>query len=302
MPIISHIRNLWGNWWLLPVLPLLFLAILVLLGDVRPEHVVIIGVITLLAFSTPKTKSLLIAASPGVAIGFGYELIRYLRPYFLTPERVLGCNLRDLEVLLFSAGDRMALADYFAVHHTPFWDVFFAVPYTVFWAVAVSYGVLLFFWKPARMQRFLWVLAITHLIAFVIWLALPAAPPWYIQMNGCDIDLNALPNAAALLRVDALFGIEYFHDFYSRAPTVFGALPSLHIAFPMTGLITAWRDAGWTERAIHFGYTLWMLAASVYLAHHWLLDGLLSIVIVIIVYNIVARIVTRIVAEKPVGV
>ncbi|MBZ0217968.1 MAG: phosphatase PAP2 family protein [Fimbriimonadaceae bacterium] len=289
MLVLNHLRNLWGNWWALPALPLLFVGAIALLGDLRSEHVIIVAIITFLAVATPTTKGLLAACIPGVAIGFGYELVRYIRPMVVKTENVLGCGLRAFEARLFPAGDGLTLADYFTIHNSAFWDVFFAIPYTIFWGVALSYSVLLYFWNRTRMKWFLWVLAVTHAISFVIWLVLPAAPPWYIQLHGCSIDLDALPNAAALLRLDALFNITYFEDFYSRVPFVFGALPSLHLAFPITGLVTAWRDAGWPERAIHFLYTVWMLAASVYLAHHWLLDGLLSIVIVVLVYAVFVR-------------
>ena len=41
---------------------------------------------------------------------------------------------------------------------------------------------------------------------------------------------SAGPN---LLRVDAMLGIGYFRAFYGRASDVFGALPSLHVAYPL---------------------------------------------------------------------
>jgi len=289
MLAVNHLRSLWGKWWFVPLLPILFVLAIAAVGDLRPEHVIVVAAMTIAAIATPGTKGLLVAGIPGIAIGFGYESMRYLRPLFVTPERVWGCNLREIELSLFPAGNGQTLADLFASTNTPFWDVFFAVPYTLFWGIAVIYGTALFFWKRERMKRFLWVLAISHAIAFVIWLAVPAAPPWYIRLHGCGIDIDALPNAAALLRLDELFGISYYESFYSRAPTVFGALPSLHCAFPMTGLVTAWRDANWTERSIHAGYTLWMLAASVYLDHHWLIDGLLGIAIVVFVHMLLTR-------------
>ena len=68
--------------------------------------------------------------------------------------------------------------------------------------------------------------------------------------------------------------ISYFHDFYARAASVFGALPSMHCAYPLIGLLTAWRAATWRTRPIHIAYTLIMFTASLYLDHHWLVDGL----------------------------
>lgn len=289
MSFMVHLRGLWGNLWPLPFTPLLFLATMVAIGDVRVEHVIIVAALVGLGVGNATSRNLLIAGIPGVAIGLGYEVIRYLRPLFVTAERVLGCDLRALELRLFGVGPDTTLADYFVARNSVAADLFFAVPYTLFWFVAIGYGIALYFYNRPRMHRYLWTLAIAHAVAFAIWLALPAAPPWYVRLHGCLVDIDALPSAAALLRVDALLGIGYFQEFYSRAPTVFGALPSLHLAFPAAALVTAWRDAGRGERTIHFAYLMWMLAASVYLDHHWLLDGLLGIGIVLVVFLVLER-------------
>jgi membrane-associated phospholipid phosphatase len=72
--------------------------------------------------------------------------------------------------------------------------------------------------------------------------------------------------------VDALLGMSYFAHFYARAASVFGALPSMHCAYPLLGLLTAWRGAGRKERALHVAYAVWMACSAVYLAHHWVID------------------------------
>jgi membrane-associated phospholipid phosphatase len=96
------------------------------------------------------------------------------------------------------------------------------------------------------------------------------------------MDASSPPSAAGLLRVDHLLGISYFQDFYSRGMTTFGAFPSMHCAFPMVGLLTAWRVAGWKTRPLHLLYAGSMLMASVYLDHHWLVDGMFGWLISIV--------------------
>lgn len=284
MTPFNNLLRLWGPYWPLALAPLWYLLFLIATGDARPEHYVIIAVLTAMAIGTPGSRRLLIAGIPGIGIAFGYEIVGYLRPWFVTAERVLGCEVQALEQAIFGFGTGRTPADVFTLHNSPAADLFFALPYTAFWAVAVIYGFALFFLHRARMHRFLWLLALTHLAAFVIWLWLPVAPPWYIREYGCLIYPAARPDAAALSRLDARFGITYFEDFYSRAPTVFGALPSLHVSFPAAALFATWRSAGGWERALHLALTLWMLAASVYLDHHWLIDGLLTLLIIGVVY------------------
>jgi membrane-associated phospholipid phosphatase len=95
-----------------------------------------------------------------------------------------------------------------------------------------------------------------------------------VRQFGCVVDPDAASSAAALLRVDALLGISYFKGVYAAAPYPFGALPSLHNGTAMIVALAAWPIACWKERAGYVAYVTWMLVASLYLDHHWLIDGL----------------------------
>lgn len=271
-----HIRALWGHYWIIPLLPAAYAAVLFLTGEIRPEHVLIAIVAAVLGFGTRSTHALFVTSFPGLLAAWGSDAIRYLRPIFVTPDRVLGCSLRDAELALFSVAPGETLPDFFAVHHSAFFDVLAAIPYGIFWLVCVVYVCWLFYADRARLDHYLWALLLTYLVTFATWLAVPAAPPWYIQAHGCVIDVGVAPSAAALSRVDQLFGIDYFQAFYGRGPITFGALPSMHCAFPMIGLLVAWRSSSWRTRPLHLLYAGSMILASVYLGHHWLLDGLLG--------------------------
>lgn len=291
--VLRHVHRLWGPWWVLPTLPLLYAAVMLLIGDLRPEHAVVAALCALFAFATASTKQFFIDVSPYLLVAFGYDLVRYARRVVLSPERVLGCDLRNAELSLFSVAPGVTPQDWFARHHTPVLDLICAVPYTIFVYVAFSYAAYLYFKDRPRMRRYLWSFAIANYISFAMWLIFPAAPPWYIRAHGCTIDLSAAPSAAALLRVDQLFGMQYFETFYSRAASVFGAMPSMHCAYPLIGLLTAWRAASWRTRPVHLIYTGVMFFAAVYLDHHWILDGIagwaLAVVAVLLATRITAR-------------
>jgi membrane-associated phospholipid phosphatase len=51
-------------------------------------------------------------------------------------------------------------------------------------------------------------------------------------------------------------------------------MPSMHCAYPMLGLLTAWRQATWKTRPLHIAYVVWMATSALYLDHHWVLDVL----------------------------
>lgn len=287
--LVQHVRQLWGKRWWLPLLPTLYALMMSALGFFRWEYVVVALVCPALAFASQRGRDFFADISPYVAFGIGYDAVKYVIDATITPERVLSCGLRDLELALFSVGPGMTPQDFFAVHHPVGLDLLFTVPYAVFFIVPIVYAAYLFRFDRPRMRYFLWSFAIANFIAFVIWTLVPAAPPWYVRLYGCEVDLSTPPYAAGLLRVDALLGIGYFESFYSRASQVFGALPSMHCAFPTIGLLTAWRFTRWNTRWIHITYALLMFGASVYLDHHWIVDGLAGWTVAIIAVGATRR-------------
>ena len=110
--------------------------------------------------------------------------------------------------------------------------------------------------------------------ALVVSVLVLLAPPWYQFTRGCQADLAAPPSVARWLPVDALLNIHYFSSLYGKSTYMFDAWPSLLCRYPMNGLMTLWRQAGWRTRPIHLLYVIWMFCASVYLHHHYLVDGL----------------------------
>ena len=258
-------------------MPVLYVLVIAGVGDLRVEHIVLVLVVLGLSAFGPRARAFLSDITPYVLVALGYDLVRYARRLFVTAERVHGCGLRDLELSTFSVAPGVTLQDWFQLHHAPFWDVVFAVPYTVFAYLALLYSAYLYFVDRPRMRRYLWAFAIANFISFAVWMVFPAAPPWYIRAHGCQVSMAALPSAAGLLRVDQLFGIHYYESLYSRSASVFGAMPSMHCAYPMLGLLTAWRAASWKTRPIHVLYAVAMLVGSNYLDHHWLWDGIAGI-------------------------
>ncbi len=276
MKMLAHIQRLWGRFWFVPVLPAVYALLMLLVGDVRPEHVAVGIICLVVGFWNRTTKRFFIDISPFVVFAIGYDALRYLLAWSITPERVLTCALRELELSLFGLGNGVTPQDYALAHATPALDLLFAVPYAIHAYVAFVYSAFLFFVDRERMRYFLWVFVVANYAAFAIWVLLPAAPPWYIRAHGCIADLSTPPSAAGLLRVDALLGVPYFQSFYARASQVFGAIPSMHCAFPMIGLLTAWPYINYKTRPIHILYVVLMFLASVYLDHHWVIDGILG--------------------------
>jgi len=264
-----------GRLWLLPAVAVSLYALVVLmLGDLRLEHVIVSALTVGLGLIGGRARRFMVDMSPYLVLAFGYDLVRYAREAFVTPGHVLGCGLRNAELALFRVAPGVTPQDWFAVHHAAPLDLLAAVPYFGFIYIAFGYAGYLFFKDRPRMRQYLWSLTVANYIAFAMWIVLPAAPPWYLRAHGCAIDLAALPSPAGLVRVDEMLGISYFQSFYSRSSSVFGALPSMHCAFPVLGLLTAWKSTTWKTRWIHLAYAVLMFFAAVYLDHHWIIDAI----------------------------
>ena len=222
----------------------------------------------------PRVKDLFERLVPYLLFVVAYDAVRYGRDAFLSADRVTVGGIRSVEQLLLGLGTDRTPGDWAQTHASASLDLLFAAPYFVFAYVVLLYGLYLYFVDQARMSRFLWAFFVANAIAFVIWLAFPVAPPWYQRAHGAIVDLSARPSPAGLARVDALMGISYFQTFYGKSTYVFGAMPSLHCTYPMIGLLTAWRHITWRTRPLHIAYVTLMFCASVYLDHHYVLDGL----------------------------
>ena len=127
------------------------------------------------------------------------------------------------------------------------------------------------------MKRFAWGFFLLNVIGFATYHLVPAAPHWYFHAHGCAVDLATAPNAGPVLaRVDALLGVPYFAGMYEKGSSVFGALPSLHCAYPLLVAIEGWRAFGPRLRAAAVAYYLARIFSAVYRDHHWILDALLG--------------------------
>ncbi|AKV03327.1 PAP2 superfamily protein [Labilithrix luteola] len=253
-------------------------------SELRVEHVLMIVVAAVLAYTGPRTKELLLGLYPLALVAVFYDAMRPIQKVGLTPERVHLCDLRNLELGLFGmnvGGQRMTPHDWFYLHHTPALDVFSSIPYATFLAACVACCIYLYIHDRQAMRRFSWGFLVLNVLAFLTYHLVPAGPPWYFHAHGCTVDLaTRATEGPALERVDLMLehrlGITFFHGMYARASSVFGALPSLHCAYPILILVEGWRSFGWKLRFVAMGFACWMIFSAVYLDHHWIIDALLG--------------------------
>jgi hypothetical protein len=137
------------------------------------------------------------------------------------------------------------------------------------------------------LARFGWTFLLMNIVGFATYYVYPAAPPWYVADYGLGpANLAARSSAAGAARWDAITGIPYFAGFYGRSADVFGAIPSLHVAYPLlTYLHGRELRKRWLDVA-SFGLFLLVSFAAVYLNHHYVLDVLLGVLYTLVAWGI----------------
>jgi membrane-associated phospholipid phosphatase len=295
--IWRHLQTLWPGWTVLAPLPFVLHGAWAASRDrFRWEHAALLCLVAILFATGPGTKKLLLGAYPIGLVGLLYDAMKTVQNVGVSADRVHLCDLRSAEVSLFGVrmdGDRVTLQDWFHRHPSAVLDAVCAVPYATFLLVCFAFATWLFFADYARMVRFTWSFLALNLAGFVTYHVYPAAPPWYYHAHGCLIDVLAhADEGAALARVDARLGIHYFGGMYNRSSVVFGAMPSLHVAYALLVALEGWPAFAHGWRVASFGFFALMCFSAVYLDHHWVLDVLAGIAYSVVVV-LVARAATR---------
>ncbi|AUX32710.1 uncharacterized protein SOCE836_048560 [Sorangium cellulosum] len=291
--MLRRARARWGPRFWLPSLPwLAYVALLAPRGAARWDHLAVAALAAASVCAGERSRRFFLNALPFFLLFLAYDGMKQLDGGLAAPDHVLGCELRAAELALFGVeigGRRLTPGELLARLERPALDLLCALPYGGYVLVMVGHWLHLYRSEALAARRFAWLAFATHLFGLATYRLLPAAPPWYVEAHGCAIDPAAHSSPAALARVDAMLGITYFRDLYSRGATVYGALPSLHVTYPLYGLLATFRRASAPSLALQLAYAALMLFAALYLAHHWLIDALLGYAYVALAWALVLR-------------
>lgn len=287
-----HLRAVWPGATIAAPLPFVVHAGWVLLrGDFHWENGAVLFAVLALFGLGPRAKKLLVGVYPLGLTGILYDTMRVGESVGVSTSTVHLCDLRRHELALFGItvhGERVTLHDWFQAHSSPWLDVLCAVPYATFLFVCTACALWLFVRDYPRMLRFTWCFLVLNLAGFLTYHIYPAAPPWYYHAYGCRVDLLARASEGPnLARVDAALHVRYFAGMYGRASEVFGAMPSLHVAYALLVVSLGWAAMNPPWRAAAVLFFAWMCFAAVYLDHHWVLDVVAGAVYCLVVVGAV---------------
>jgi membrane-associated phospholipid phosphatase len=200
---------------------------------------------------------------PFVVIFLGWEFMRAVAPNAGFAPHV--ADLAHLESGLFGGHVPTAVLQQALDVGTGGRVIEYAATVVYFGHFAFPFAVGMVLWLVDRVQfvRFTTALMGMALVAFVIFLLVPTAPPWYAEQQGViggfhRIIGTTLPSAVS----------RYYN---SLNPNPVAAFPSLHAAFPFLGFLAlrrAYPRAAW----LAFAWCILVWFSVVFLGEHYVVD------------------------------
>ncbi len=272
LPSRSMPRRFWP-----PGLGLAYVLAVGLLGGLRADHV-LVGLLGFLDLYNHKSRLFLKLFFPFILTGVLFDSMRYFYWQGIA-GRVHVVEPYLFERAWFGVGGR-TLNEVFLTHHWAVLDLLCGFAYLVYVGEYLAMAFLLF-WRGqhARVSTFARSFLIVNVMGYVTYFAYAAAPPWYVTEYGLGPGrTDVRPAAAAAQRFDALLGTRFFDEMYARGVDVFGAYPSLHVAYPLIAAILAFRlaELRWARWPAVLFFLLMCLSA-VYLQHHYVTDVVLGV-------------------------
>ena len=138
--------------------------------------------------------------------------------------------------------------------------------------------ILMILWLRKRtllFRRLVWGLTVLHIAALAIYLAYPAAPPWWVYENGM-----VRPTASHQMPSGADKGAVP-RGLFNYSANKFAAIPSLHGAYPLlltAVLVLHGARPGCVALAAVYAAAMW--AACVFLNQHYIIDLVIGALLV----------------------
>ncbi len=240
---------------------------------------------------------------PFLVLFFAYELMRGYADQFGQQVHVL--DVIALERALF--GGQLPTTILQAWLHPKSgvdpWAVAATVVYFLHFPLPLAVGFLLWLRRRAAYYDFVAALVVLSMAAFITYVLLPVAPPWWAEQRGYLPPGAVLPlKEFGFQALATTFGFDgryvYSYAFYNINPNQLAAIPSLHAAYPFLAFLVArhyFGRAGWLM--LLYSAVVWF--SIVYLGEHYVVDAMAGVLYASLAYWLVlhARTVIRVVAE-----
>ena len=284
-------KNLMLNALLISV----FVMWTIIIGTMRQDQIILILLYLTCFYAHEKSRKFIIGFSIFIVYWIIYDSMRALPNY-----EVSAVNIREpyeIEKSLFGItinGIILTPNEYFAIHTREWLDVLSGLFYINWVPIPLAFGVYLFLKDKVLFTEFSLVFLFVNLMGFMIYYLYPAAPPWYVDLYGFDLQIGVPGNRAGLSRFDEIVGAPIFQSIYNKNANVLAAMPSLHATYPLIVLYYGIKKRlGWIN-VFFVIFTLGIWFAAVYSNHHYFVDVLVGILLTLFVF-----IISSILLKKP---
>ncbi|HEX7491249.1 MAG TPA: phosphatase PAP2 family protein [Candidatus Limnocylindrales bacterium] len=219
---------------------------------------------------------------PFIALFFAYELMRGYADKFGLPIHV--DDIVAIERAISAPLGQLPTTWIQSLHHGAVWTqqngaldplaTLSVIFYFLHFPLPLVVGFLLWIRQRRVYYDYVAALIVLSMAAFVTYLLLPVAPPWWAQVHGNATGILHLRDTG-FQGLESLFGFgNYFFSYqnvYGISSNDVAAFPSLHAAYPFLAFLFA-RKAFGKAGFLMLAYTACIWFAIVYLGEHWVVD------------------------------
>ena len=292
---------------LIPLLAvLIYWAALWAIGGFRKDHLTTGFLILALSYLGARVRKVRKFLMPFLLTAIIYDSMRFYADYLRGPIHVR--EPYDFDKYFFGIHTSTGILtpnEWFQLHTHPILDLITGFFYLVFFSIYIGIAAYFYFYvsqtgtdkvpaaraaavAPAVNWSFLWL----NLLGYSTYYWYAAAPPWYVAGYGLGPARNDVAaSSAGCVRFDQLLGTHFFSEMYGRAADIYGAIPSLHVAYPFLAIIFSFYFA--RLRVFSILFYLVMCFSAVYLNHHYILDIIWGSSYALIVALVTIRVLER---------
>lgn len=264
------------NRYLYLLIPTAYLAALFTLGYLKAVHLVLVGSLCAL-YLIPKTRKAGEFILPIILTLLVYDGMKYIAHLISANAHVAEPYLLEKKLFgITSSGKVVTPNEFFQQNTSAALDLVCGIAYILYAFVFFAFAAYLQLSRRTDLAKpAVWSFFLVNMLGYMTYYFYAAAPPWYVSQYGLvAADLATLPSAAGALRFDRLLGVDLMANIYANGSIVFGAIPSLHVAYPFLAVLFAFRAGKY--RASTTLFYLLVCFSAVYLNHHYIIDVILG--------------------------
>ncbi|MDA3904807.1 MAG: phosphatase PAP2 family protein [Bacteroidales bacterium] len=252
---------------------------------IRDEHYFLLLLWLVSFYAGEKSRKFIIAFSIFIVYWIIYDSMRILPNYEVSQVHII--EPYEFEKALFGITVNNTLLtpnEYFAIYNTKFLDILSGLFYINWVPIPLAFGVYLFFKDKLLFAKFSIVFFLVNIFGFAIYYIYPAAPPWYVDLYGFDLQIGVPGNSARLSKFDEIVGLPIFENIYNKNANVLAAMPSLHATYPLIVLFYGIKKGfGWLLNGLFIIFMSGIWFAAVYSNHHYIVDILVGVIMTLVV-------------------